>query len=190
MKWLILLLALAMIVGCRSESTSRQADASAGGKRFLELCSILRGTGHIVPDLLGCSREELAIFEEYYSQPIPEELVTFLSATLPDEELDIGVCKTLGPKGLLEMHMERPQFQGQFQFGLFALGWWTGDTDGDGWFYDIETGHVLSLPISHVGGASRRDSLDAAYREFGSFQEWVAFLFEECKERGWIQDGR
>ena len=155
-------------------------------KSLLFLYERLKGQGHDIPDEFGCAADDLKIFGPHYSQPLPMELVDFLCATLPQGYLDIGVYKTIGPEALLAEQLEAIPLEGNMKHGLFGLGWWTGDCDGDGWLYDLQSGKIYAVPIYNNDEETRGGVLESAYQTFDNFSEWVIFLEQECREREWL----
>ena len=185
----LLLLATGFLLGCQ-QSTNPETDRShmpEAAQKLHSLYDRLRGQGHIIPDKMGCDRTDLEIFEKHYDQPLPDELVDFLCATLPGGYLDIGVYKTADPKALLYEQLGAVPLEGNVKHGFFGLGWWTGDTDGDGWLYDLQGGKIYAVQIYNNDEDNRAAVIEAAYQEFDSFDTWVDFLEQECRDRGWIQ---
>ena len=146
----------------------------------------LRGQGHEIPPELGCDRNDIEIFEEHYDHPLPEELIEFLCATLPQGDLDIGVYKTSDAIGLLREQLDAAPLEGNIKHGFFGLGWWTGDSDGDGWLYDLQSGKIYAVQVYDDDEESREAVIELAYQKFDSFDTWVDFLEQECREREWI----
>ena len=70
--------------------------------------------------------------------------------------------------------------------GLFGLGWWSGDTDGDGWLYDLEDGKIYAVQSYHNDEETKEEVINLAYQVFDSFGAWVNFLEQECREREWL----
>ena len=154
---------------------------------LLELYENLRGTGHYIPDLIGCDLRDLSIFEDVYPAPLTPELKNFLVQILPQGSLDIGVFKTLPPSELLEEQQDAVPFEGNIKHGFFGLGWWTGDCDGDGWFYDLYNGRIYAVMLYHNDKESREAIHELAYKTFDDFDTWVEFLYDECRSRGWLK---
>jgi hypothetical protein len=163
-------------------------DTVSAANKLLSIFDLLRGTGHEVPDEIGCSDAALSVFEGYYPVPLPQDLRDFLTLILPAGSLDIGVFKSLPPARLLREQQDAVPFEGNMKHGFFGLGWWTGDADGDGWLYDLQNGRIYAVMLYHNDEESREAIHDLAYHDFGSFKEWVDFLYAECQERGWIPE--
>jgi hypothetical protein len=159
------------------------SDAAAA---LLQLYTNLRGRGHIIPDEFGCDPQELTIFAKHYSHPLPRELIDFLSKTSPRGYLDIGVFKTDRPEELLKQQLDAVPLEGNIKYGFFGLGWWTGETDGDGWLYDLVEHRIYAVQIYSNDEANRESVIDTAYQRFDSLKDWVSFLEKECRQRGWI----
>ena len=158
---------------------SDENTESMAASKLLNLFQKLRGQWGEIPDEFGCSKEDLKVFYPHYKAPLPNELVDFLCRILPKGYLDIGVFKTGTPKRLLKEQLGAVPFEGNIKYNLFGLGWWSGETDGDGWLYDLDSGQVHAIQIYHNYEDSKEIVLSKAYHSFGSLNEWVDFLVAE-----------
>ena len=173
MKAIHLVLLANFLAGCQTASNSSPAD------KLVELCEELRSEGHFeIPKEFGCKKEDLEIFEEHYGE-LPEDLVDFLCGFLPKGDLDISLLKTTHPVALLEEQTNFVPFEGNIKHRLFGLGWWIGEQDGDGWFYDLETGKIYAIDIYSNDLPTRDQTLSAAYKSFENLDEWVGFLSQQ-----------
>jgi hypothetical protein len=142
-----------------------------------------------VPREIGCKTEELSVFEGSYPVPLTPDLKEFLVMTLPRGFLDIGVFKTMGgPRELFAEQRNAVPFEGNIKHGFFGLGWWTGESDGDGWLYDLHNGRIYAVMLYHNDEPSRKAVHDLAYHDFANFEEWVDFLHAKCHERDWLSE--
>lgn len=174
------------LASCSPPQEMNEVTPQSAPEHLLFLYDRLRGQGHEIPEAFGCTAQELEIFTEHYPRELPQELIDFLCATLPKAYLDIGVYKTKPPKALLQEQLDAVPLEGNMKHGFFGLGWWTGDTDGDGWLYDLEDGRIYAVQIYHNDEETKQDVIDLAYQSFDSFDAWVDFLEQECREREWL----
>ncbi len=141
----------------------------------------------MIPESFGCSPSDLEIFGKHYQTPLPGSLIEFLSTTLPIDFVDIGVYKTKNAAGLLDEQLNVLPYTQNIKNDLFTIGWWTGETDGDSWCFDLKTELIHSIRIDdYEEGKSRSAVLDDADFSFDSFSEWSNFLTMELINRNWL----
>lgn len=162
-------------------------------ENLLELYKTLRGgadwipKAFEIPKAFGCLDADLEIFAPHYPLPLPKELRAFLVETMPQGYLDIGILKTYGPRELLNEQLGAVPFYGNMGLGFFGLGWWTGNSDGDGWLCDLDDLRVYAVSLSHNYDNTRETLIRKAYLQFDSLAAWVAYLKGLCREYGWIE---
>lgn len=160
-----------------------QSDSNA----LLALYRELKGNGHEIPPHFGCSDSELDIFAPHYPVTLPRRLRDFLLNTMPKGSLDIGVYKTCEPKCLLAVQLDNVPFYGNIQNGFFGIGWWTGESDGDGWLYDLRDHRIHAIDLGDNYDHTRESLIEAAYLSFNGFGDWIRYLRIECVEREWLK---
>ena len=170
------------MTGCKDNSSAKTQAAI----KLFQLYDKIKDQGHIIPEEFGCTEKELEIFSKHYKKPFTKDLIEFLCETLPKSSLDIGVYKTESPKDLLNEQLNAVPFEGNMKYNLFGLGLWTGESDGDGWFYDLETRKVHAIQLYYNDEKSKKDVLEKAYHSFNSLEKWIDFLEKESKRRGLI----
>ena len=74
------------------------------------------------------------------------------------------------------------------RFGLMALGYWRGESDGDAWIYDPRTGRIHSLGVGSGYEGSLEGTLEQCYLHFETLGQWVDFLVAEAAKRQWLED--
>ena len=121
-----------------------------------------------------------------------------ISTLLPDTYVDAGVIK-MDPferpadergyhQDLLRYDYESaPMCNGPWHgWGLTAFAHWTGECDGDAWFFDLRAGTLGAMHVSAGGDVSYQDQISKAYLTFRDPADWRRFLVDEARRREWL----
>lgn len=136
----------------------------------------------------GCSAIALEQFFMLFPVSPPPELIKFLCAVIPDESISLGVLKLMKPADLLEYQTDCAPVEDNTRFGLMSLGYWTGESDGDAWIYDLRTGVIHSLNVGSGYEGSLEATLALCYLRFNTLAEWVDYLVGEAAKRQWLNE--
>jgi len=162
--------------------------SSNAANRLIELIERLYVQGGRELPRFGCDRGDLKIFNEHHSIPLADELEEFLCRVLPDSSVETNVLNTFSPAKLLDYQLNHVPSYGNIQHGFFAIGWWHGETDGDGWLYELSSRRIYAVQIYNNYEDSAKDVRDASYHQFESLASWVEFLWLKCHGMGWLKD--
>jgi hypothetical protein len=112
----------------------------------------------------------------------------FLSRVLKPTDLDGSIITLWGADKLFENQKEwAPICEIPPESGIVQLGYWTGESDGDGWCLDIDWRCIRCIYVS--SGSSDLDQVRlASYGVFKSLWQWIAYLLRcSAWERGWVK---
>ena len=158
------------------------------GRRVVELLHAVDAAGNARFGLDEAGRRRFwGRLPKYRPAPWMDGL---LSTLVPDRYVHAGVLKIEGPDMFFDYDTEyAPPANGPWHdWGLTAFAHWTGESDGDCWFFDLRGGTVGSLYVGSGDDAGYEDQLGSSYWNFCDPANWRRFLVDECLKRGWLDE--
>jgi hypothetical protein len=162
------------------------------GERLLRLFADLNGTvtdpqGTLIPAPLDTVS---AVLKEIWSWSTKDELPEYdlglFSTFLTVSGHSTNIIEMWGTNGLLsEQKSCAPMCNLPADSGIFGFAYWTGETDGDTWCYDIKYRCIRCIPVGD-GDANPDRSRLASYGVFPHFDHFVAYLRCEAERRHFI----
>jgi len=156
--------------------------------RLKHLATLVRRKENQRIPRFGCDALALEPFFMLFPVNPPPDLVRFLCEITPDETIHLGVHTLLSVSDLYRYQIDAAPVEDNTRFALMALGYWTGESDGDAWIYDLRAGTIHSLDVCSGYEGSREATLQQCYLHFETLGQWVDFLVADVVRREWLDE--
>jgi len=166
-------------------------DGVEAGNQLLELIFAINAEREPECSQFLSEAQLTPIFEELwrrseYKRPL-RCVEGFLSRTLKARRLNGEIITLWGADELFANQSEwAPICNIPPELGVVQLGYWTGQSDGDGWCLDTAATCIRCVYVGSGDEDLSRVQL-GSYGVFHSLYQWVAYLRCSAWERGWIE---
>jgi hypothetical protein len=157
------------------------------GQQLLRLFADLGDSSPLIPAPLETISKVLDEIWSWSHSGAPNVLaMEFFSQVLTLRGHSTRILDILGTNRILsEQKGCAPMCNIPAESGLFAFAYWTGESDGDAWCYDINYNCIRCIPVGSGEADADRSRLNS-YGVFPHFEHFVAYLRCEAERRGFI----